>query len=179
MHTSPKHSYTVTASIYQDLIEVAAILSPPQRPASQRTPKERGPVLTMDSKTECFTGESSAEANMLPTRNYRSLFAQGGSRSGYREFHSEGSGLKKLMDPASRRQTVDAVIEKQGVSQRQACATLGHHRSTQGPGGHSIPCRKVRVGRPSSIWMNRKVHYRPVRLREQRFHVPRWRDPFC
>ena len=35
------------------------------------------------------------------------------------------------MDPASRRQTVEGVIEKLGVSQRQACATLGQHRSTQ------------------------------------------------
>jgi putative transposase len=35
------------------------------------------------------------------------------------------------MAPASRRQTVEAVIEKLGVSQRQACATLGQHRSTQ------------------------------------------------
>ena len=35
------------------------------------------------------------------------------------------------MDPASRRHTVAAVIEKLGVSQRQACATLGQHRSTQ------------------------------------------------
>jgi len=35
------------------------------------------------------------------------------------------------VDPASRRQTVEAVIEKLGVSQRQACATLGQHRSTQ------------------------------------------------
>ena len=35
------------------------------------------------------------------------------------------------MDPASRRQTVEAVIEKLGASQRQACATLGQHRSTQ------------------------------------------------
>ena len=35
------------------------------------------------------------------------------------------------MDPASRRQAVETVIEELGVSERQACATLGQHRSTQ------------------------------------------------
>ena len=35
------------------------------------------------------------------------------------------------MNPASRRQTVEAVIEKLGVSERQACTTLGQNRSTQ------------------------------------------------
>jgi transposase InsO family protein len=35
------------------------------------------------------------------------------------------------MDPASRRQSVEAVIEKLGVSERHACKALGQHRSTQ------------------------------------------------
>ena len=35
------------------------------------------------------------------------------------------------MAPASRRQTVQAVIEKLGVSERQACQALGQNRSTQ------------------------------------------------
>ncbi len=33
-----------------------------------------GPVLTMDSETERFTGDFSPEANMLLTRNYRKPF---------------------------------------------------------------------------------------------------------
>jgi transposase InsO family protein len=35
------------------------------------------------------------------------------------------------MSPASRRQAVEEVIEKLGVSERQACKTLGQNRSTQ------------------------------------------------
>src|SRR5512135_716150 len=35
------------------------------------------------------------------------------------------------MAPASRRQTVQAVVEKLGVSERQACQALGQNRSTQ------------------------------------------------
>ncbi len=40
----------------------------------ERTPATLGPVLTMDAKTERFTGDFSAEANMLLTRDYRSPF---------------------------------------------------------------------------------------------------------
>jgi transposase InsO family protein len=35
------------------------------------------------------------------------------------------------MDPASRRQAVETVVGELGVSERQACRTLGQHRSTQ------------------------------------------------
>ena len=35
------------------------------------------------------------------------------------------------MSPASRRHTVEAVIEKLGISERRACHTLGQNRSTQ------------------------------------------------
>jgi hypothetical protein len=40
----------------------------------ERTPATLGPVLTMDSQTERFTGDFSTEANMLLSRNYRSPF---------------------------------------------------------------------------------------------------------
>lgn len=40
----------------------------------ERTPATLGPVLTMDSKAERFSGDFSAEANMLLSRNYRSPF---------------------------------------------------------------------------------------------------------
>ncbi len=40
----------------------------------EKTPAVLGPMLTMDSQTERFTGDFSAEANMLLTRNYRSPF---------------------------------------------------------------------------------------------------------
>ena len=39
-----------------------------------KTPATLGPMLTMNSKTERFTGDFSADANMLLTRNYRSPF---------------------------------------------------------------------------------------------------------
>jgi len=40
----------------------------------EQTPATLGPVLTMDSETERFTGDFSTEANMLLTRNYRRPF---------------------------------------------------------------------------------------------------------
>ncbi len=40
----------------------------------KKTPATLGPVLTMDSSTERFTGDFSTEANMLLTRNYRKPF---------------------------------------------------------------------------------------------------------
>ncbi|NQV35601.1 MAG: Gfo/Idh/MocA family oxidoreductase [Phycisphaeraceae bacterium] len=39
-----------------------------------KTPAILGPMLTMDSETERFTGDFSADANMLLTRNYRRPF---------------------------------------------------------------------------------------------------------
>ncbi len=39
-----------------------------------KTPATLGPMLTMDSNTERFTGDFSTEANMLLTRNYRRPF---------------------------------------------------------------------------------------------------------
>lgn len=39
-----------------------------------KTPATLGPLLHMDSKTERFTGDFSAEANMLLSRNYRQPF---------------------------------------------------------------------------------------------------------
>ncbi len=40
----------------------------------EKTPATLGPMLTMNSKTERFTGDFSTEANMLLTRNYRRPF---------------------------------------------------------------------------------------------------------
>jgi hypothetical protein len=39
-----------------------------------KTPMTLGPWLTIDSGTERFTGESSNEANMYLSRNYRAPF---------------------------------------------------------------------------------------------------------
>ncbi len=40
----------------------------------EKTPATLGPMLTMNSETERFTGDFSTEANMLLTRNYRKPF---------------------------------------------------------------------------------------------------------
>ena len=48
----------------------------------------------------------------------------------YEESHTEHI-LKRTLRPSRRRQCIDHVCDRLGISERRACRVLGQHRSTQ------------------------------------------------